>query len=141
MCKVKCLGKIRNPWYSVGLLITITQTFTQSVFFRVIEKDSNLLRVLLMKALVLPLVQEWTIFVASVSCASASSRAGDQTTLDTASRRPHVGSKFSFTDHSNSWTRFYRPCQSMSHDLAASFWANLLTFGHGLMSLEAGHSI
>lgn len=29
----------------------------------------------------------------------------------------------------------------MSHDLAASFWANLLTFGHGLMSLEAGHSI
>lgn len=28
MCKVKCLGKIRNPWYSVGLLITITQTFT-----------------------------------------------------------------------------------------------------------------
>lgn len=104
-------------------------------------KDSNLLRVLLMKALVLPLVQEWTIFVASVSCASALSRAGDQTTLDTASRRPHVGSKFSFTDHSNSWTRFYRPCQSMSHDLAASFWANLLTFGHGLMSLEAGHSI
>lgn len=146
MCKVKCLGKIRNPWYSVGLLITITQTFTQSVFFRHRNNSellikTNILHVLLMKALVLPLVQEWTIFVASVSCASASSRAGDQTTLDTASRRPHVGSKFSFTDHSNSWTRFYRPCQSMSHDLAASFWANLLTFGHGLMSLEAGHSI
>lgn len=75
---------------------------------------------------------------ASVFYASASSRVGDQTILDTASRRRHVGSKFSSTDLFNSWTRFYRPCRSMNRDLAASFWADLLTFGHGLVILLGG---